>query len=172
MLVRREMRLLSPPHPVDIDRIISLPTWVSSAPHRNTCDRSVPGSLCCAMPLARRNSLNRLNSSKTLRKTASVAWKSRRQNRSAPRSCLSSAILFFHVGAVIVVSPYLFRRRRQTGHQHSKSVLGQIDQFLSHRWFGIANLFAYGHEPSCLIPAHQFDLTLAHRVGLVQSSPV
>ena len=57
------MRRLRPPHPVDSSNTISLPTCVSSAPHRNTSDRRVPGSLCCGMPLARRNSLSRLNSS-------------------------------------------------------------------------------------------------------------
>jgi hypothetical protein len=36
-----------------------LPTCVNSAPHRNTWDRRVAGSLCCGIPLARRNSLSR-----------------------------------------------------------------------------------------------------------------
>src|SRR5450432_4815372 len=44
-----------------------------------------------------------------------------------------------HVRAVIVVPPDLFRWPRHTRYQHPKSVLGQIDQLLSHRCFGIAN---------------------------------
>ena len=94
ILVRSEIRLFRPPHPEDSDKIICSLSCFNSAPHKNTEDLSVPGSLCCGKPLARRNSLSRLKRSKMLRKTASVAQKSLRQKQSAPKSCFNSAIRF------------------------------------------------------------------------------
>src|ERR1019366_6023345 len=136
MLERREMRRFSPPHAVDSERMISLPACVSSAPHRNTWDLSVPGSLCCGMPLTRRNSLSRLNSRSTLRKDRIGGVEVLEAESVRSRIVFEFGDPVFRVGAMIVVPPDLFRRCRQTGHQQAKGVLGQIDQLLSHRWLG------------------------------------
>ena len=104
------MRRWSPPQQVDRDRMISLPTCVSSAPHRNTWDLSVPGSLCWG------------NAADPAKLTEQVE-----QQQHAPKDRIGgvevleaesvrSQIVFefgdsvFHVGAVIVVSPDLFRQ--------------------------------------------------------------